>query len=221
MKTTLLTLHMSANENNVPAILEILQKNYSGKTMLASEGETTPFRVLIATVLSARNRDETTHKVVERLFAIYKSPWEIAQAPLKRLESLVRQSGFYHVKAARIKEISRIIDREYDGSVPKTMDELLKLPGVGRKTAGCVLVYAFQTPAIPVDTHVHRISNRLGWVKTKTPLKTEEALIRLIPRSKWMLVNELLVLHGKSICRPIGPQCAVCPVATRCARIGV
>jgi endonuclease III len=189
--------------------------------MLASQGHETPFRVLIATVLSARNRDETTLAVVKKLFMVYKTPQDIAGAPIKRLESLVRQSGFYHVKAARIKEISRIIVDKYGGGVPETMEGLLSLPGVGRKTAGCVLVYAFKKPAIPVDTHVHRISNRLGWVRTRTSEKTEIALMKIVPKGQWMLVNELLVLHGKSICRPINPLCRQCPVRRICPRVGV
>jgi endonuclease-3 len=176
----------------------------------------TPFQVLIATVLSARARDETIEVVAEGLFKKYSTPKALADAKLNDIKRLVKKSGFYHVKAARIKELARIIYKEHYDIVPDTMDDLIALPGVGRKTAGCVLVYSFNKPAIPVDTHVHRISNRLGLVKTTDPHKTEEALKRIVPEKQWVLVNDLFVHHGKTICKPGRPLCGQCSIIKYC-----
>jgi endonuclease-3 len=203
------------------ATLMILRKHYHGITMLGSFTDKSPFQILIATVLSARNRDSQTIKVVEKLFPKYPTAEKLAKAPLPVLEELVKRTGFYKVKAARIKELSKILVEKYGGKVPETMEELTSLPGVGNKTAGCTLVYAFNKAAIPVDTHVHRISNRLGWVKTKTPDKTQAALEAIIPKGHWNIVNEVLVLHGQNICAPISPKCSICPIYTHCRRVGV
>ena len=189
--------------------------------MLGSFSRNPPFYVLISTVLSARNKDEMTIKATRKLFAKYKTPKQIANAPLKKLEPLIKQSGFYKTKAKRIKEISKIILKKYKGKVPSTIEQLIELPGVGRKTAGCVIVYAFNKPAIPVDTHVHKVANRLGWVKTKTPEKTEQALMKIIPKRYWLDVNEVLVIHGQIICTPISPFCSKCTVRKYCPRIGI
>jgi endonuclease III len=185
-------------------------------SMLGSFSTETPFYVLISTVLSQRNRDESTIKVVKKLFEKYKTPEQLAAAPLNDVEQRIKQSGFYHTKAKRIKEISKILLEKYKGKVPANEEELLKLPGVGRKTAGCVLVYAYGKQAIPVDTHVHRISNRLGLVKTKTPEKTEIELMKIIPKKLWKYVNEVLVIHGQTICRPINPKCNECSITRYC-----
>jgi endonuclease-3 len=182
---------------------------------------TDPFRVLISTILSARTRDENTERVSERLFAVYKTPQEIARAPIRRLEKLVHSSGFYKVKAARIKEVSGQIACEFGGRVPDKMNDLLKLRGVGRKTANCVLVYAFKKPAIPVDVHVHRISNRLGWVKTKAPEETERELARIVPRRHWIVLNNLMVKYGRKVCTPKNPKCRECAIRAYCKRRGL
>ncbi|MBU1199092.1 MAG: endonuclease III [Nanoarchaeota archaeon] len=207
-------------KENIVQIIKILKKK-SEVSMLGQFSRNTPFYILISTVLSARNKDEMTMKATRKLFAVYKTPKQIAEAPLKKLEPLIKQSGFYKTKAKRIKEISKIIFEKYKGKVPKTMDELVALPGVGRKTAGCVMVYAFDEPAIPVDVHVHRISNRLGWVKTKTPEQTEQALMKLIPKKYWIDVNEILVIHGQTVCTPISPKCSECKIRKYCKRVGV
>lgn len=178
-----------------------------------------PFVVLISTILSQRTRDENTIKASNQLFTEYKTPRQIAAAPIERIEELIRPSGFYRVKAMRVKEVSRIIAEEYNGRVPSSLSELLQLPGVGRKTANCVLVYGFRKNAIPVDTHVHRISNRLGLVNTKTPEKTEEELRRIIPEEHWLELNELFVKFGQQVCRPIKPRCRECPVTAECASL--
>jgi len=175
-----------------------------------------PFKVLISTILSQRTRDENTIKASEKLFSIYSTPKQIANADKKELEKIIKSTGFYKVKAGRIKEVSKIIHEKYKDKVPKRIEELLKLPGVGRKTANCVLVYGYGKPAIPVDTHVHRVFNRLGIVKTKTPEQTEEKLRKIIPKKLWIEVNESFVRFGQKICQPIKPRCEICPVTKYC-----
>jgi len=176
-----------------------------------------PFVVLISTILSQRTRDENTYKATERLFAKYDTSSKMADAPLDDLMKLIYPVGFYRTKAARIREVAGIIDSRYKGVVPDDLEELLTLPGVGRKTANCVLVYGFRKPAIPVDTHVHRITNRLGLVKTKTPEETEEVLREMIPVEFWGDLNRLFVKFGQEICKPIGPSCEICPIEKECA----
>ncbi len=182
-----------------------------------SETDDTPFTVLIATVLSQRSRDENTYEAKRALFEKYPDAASIANAELSDIEELIKPAGVYRVKARRIRDISRIILDRYDGETPSTMEELLTLPGVGRKTANCVLVQSFDTPAIPVDTHVHRISNRMGWVRTDRPAETEEALRALIPRRHWIAINGLMVKHGRNICGPRRPRCEQCYVRQYCA----
>lgn len=173
--------------------------------------------ILIGTILSARTRDENTSAVVKKLFAKYKSARSLARAKLTDVEKIIKSTGFYHVKAKRIIEVASLIDSKYSGRVPDTLDELLKLPGVGRKTANCVLVYAFEKPAIPVDTHVHRISNRLGLVQTKTPEETELELMKKIPKKYWLKINDTFVMYGQNICKPISPMCDVCQIKKACS----
>ncbi|MBN2051967.1 endonuclease III [Candidatus Woesearchaeota archaeon] len=205
---------MIRNKDIITVIKTLKEK--SKLSMLGQFSREEPFYVLISTVLSARNKDDMTIIATKKLFAKYKTPKQIASAPLKKLEPLIKQSGFYKTKAKRIKEISRILLEKYKGKVPEDFDKLVELPGVGRKTAGCVMVYAFGKPAIPVDTHVHRISNRLGWVQTKTPEQTEQALMKIVPRNLWIDVNEVLVIHGQTICKPIRPWCDECKVSKYC-----
>lgn len=169
-----------------------------------------PFKVLISTILSQRTRDEMTDIASHQLFAKYPDARSIAAAPVSEIKRLIRPVGFYNQKAFNVKEVSRIILRNYDGEVPPVFDELMKLPSVGPKTANCVLVYGFGIPRIPVDTHVHRITNRLGLVKTKTPEETENALMNVVPRDCWIDLNGLLVRFGQNVCRPIGPKCTEC-----------
>ena len=181
------------------------------------EAETgSPLSILIGTILSARTRDENTSAVVKKLFTKYKSASSLAQAKLSNVEKIIKSTGFYHVKAKRIIEVASLIDSKYSGKVPDSLDELLKLPGVGRKTANCVLVYAFDKPAIPVDTHVHRISNRLGLVQTKTPEETEIELMKKIPKKYWLKINDTFVMYGQNICKPISPMCDVCQIKKEC-----
>ncbi len=175
-----------------------------------------PFKVLISTVLSQRTRDEVTEKASERLFGTYDTAASLAKADIDAIECLIKDVGFYRVKAARIKEISQILVNRYGGAVPDDMNELLTLPGVGRKTANCVLVYGFKKDAVAVDTHVHRISNRLGIVNTKRPDGTELQLMKIVERSDWQVLNELFISFGKDLCRPIGPKCDICGLSDLC-----
>lgn len=175
-----------------------------------------PYRVLIRTILSQRTRDDNTDRASAQLFSEYKTINDIADADPANLEDLIRPAGFYHVKAKRIVEVSRKLLDEFKGQVPDNIKGLLELPGVGRKTANCVLVYGFQIPAIPVDVHVHRISNRMGLVNTKTPEETEEELIKFVPREYWIELNDLMVQFGQTICRPQSPRHEECPLQELC-----
>jgi len=205
----------------IKPVLMTLRKHYKGLSMLGGIIPRTPFKILVSTVLSQRNRDVVTEKLVDRFFARYKTMEDVAGADLSEMGKVIRQSGFYMTKAKRIIAIAKIILDKYKGIVPDTEEELIALPGVGRKTANCVLVYAFGRQAIPVDTHVHRISNRLGWVKTKHPEETEARLRRIVPKKLWKLVNEVFVLHGQNICKPIKPLCDRCPIIKDCKRMGL
>ncbi|MGH1520998.1 MAG: endonuclease III domain-containing protein [Nitrosopumilus sp.] len=175
-----------------------------------------PFSILIGTILSARTKDESTTKVVKVLFSKYKNPKQLANAKISDVEKIIKSIGFYHVKSKRIIEVAKIIDSKYKGKVPDKLDTLIQLPGVGRKTANCVLVYAFEKPAIPVDIHVHRISNRLGLVETKKPEDTEQELMKKIDKKYWIEINDTFVMYGQNICKPISPMCNVCKIKRNC-----
>jgi endonuclease-3 len=175
-----------------------------------------PYNVLISTMLSQRSKDENTAIASEQLFKVYDTPESLASGDRRKIEKLIKPAGLYKAKAKNIQKVANILIDEYSSQVPKDIDEMVKLPGVGRKTANCVLVYGFNEPAIPVDTHVHRISNRLGWVSTKTPEQTEHALIRFLPKKYWIDINELLVRFGQEVCRPVGPKCTICPLNDIC-----
>ena len=180
------------------------------------EAECGPFQILVGTILSARTRDENTAEVSKRLFAKYPDPARLARAKKRDVERVIKSIGFYRVKAGRIIEVAKIIDGRYGGRVPRDLEKLVELPGVGRKTANCVLVYAFGEPAIPVDTHVHRISNRLGLVETRTPEETEAALAKKIPKKFWLEINDTFVMYGQNICRPVSPMCGRCRIRRSC-----
>ena len=175
-----------------------------------------PFSILIGTILSARTKDESTSRIVKDLFKVYKNSRQLANAKVKDVEKIIRSIGFYHVKARRIIEVAKIIDSKYNGKVPDDLEKLVELHGDGRKTANCVLVYAYEKPAIPVDIHVHRISNRLGLVQTKNPEETEFELMKIIPKKLWLDINETFVKYGQNICKPISPMCDVCKIKNFC-----
>ena len=183
---------------------------------LQTQEEEDPYKILIGTILSARTRDETTTQVIKMLFSEFKNPDELSRADLKDIKKLIQKIGFYNVKATRIKEVSKILVEKYNSNVPSNLEDLLTFPGVGRKTANCVLVYGFRKPAIPVDIHVHRISNRIGIVNTKKPDETEIDLQKSIDRRYWTGVNETFVTFGQNICLPIKPKCNLCHLTKIC-----
>ena len=180
-----------------------------------------PFRILVGTVLSARTKDETTAVVTEQLFKRISKPQDLIAIDISELEQLIYKTGFYKTKARYLKQLSRKLIDEYDSSVPNTIDELVKLPGVGRKTANLVVITAFGKPGICVDTHVHRIVNRWGYVKTRAPDMTETELRKKLPKRFWEMINERLVAFGKQVCKPIRPLCDKCSLSEICPKIGV
>ncbi|HSL13597.1 MAG TPA: endonuclease III [Nitrososphaeraceae archaeon] len=204
--------------NRMETTLNYLE-NLSRRTALKElqiEEDNDPFKILIGTMLSARSRDETTSKIVRKLFQKYKNVLELANADLNDIKSIIFSIGFYNTKSERIKQVSQIIVEKFHGIVPTKIEDLLTLPGVGRKTANCVLVYAFNKPAIPVDIHVHRISNRIGIVKTQNVKKTEEELIKIVDKEYWLILNNIFVTYGQNICLPIGPKCQICSLKGIC-----
>jgi endonuclease-3 len=175
-----------------------------------------PYQVLVSCMISLRTRDETTAAASERLFHIAKTPEDMTLLSEEEIERLIKPANYYRTKAKNIRKISHILIDEYGSRVPETIDELLKLPGVGRKTANIVVVFGHGKPGMPIDTHCHRIPNRLGWVHTKTPEQTERELRKLIPRTHWMKFNDIFVTFGQNICKPIRPLCGICPVTKYC-----
>ncbi len=175
-----------------------------------------PSRILIGTILSQRTRDERTTLATERLFSRFKDAAELARAKEAEVRDLIRPAGFYNMKAKSIIKVAKQLVEEFGGEVPSEVEALMSLPSVGRKTANCVLVYGFDKPAIPVDTHVHRISNRLGLVATKTPEETEAALVKGVPKRYWLELNDLFVRFGQTTCKPVGPRCGECTLKARC-----
>jgi endonuclease-3 len=190
-------------------------------TLAAVERERDPFRLLVACVISLRTKDEVTAAASARLFAVAATPAALAALPAAEVGRLIFPAGFYNTKARQLREIARRIAAGHGGAVPPSLDALLALPGVGRKTANLVLGLGFGIPAICVDTHVHRISNRLGLVRTTTPEQTEHALAAVLPQRHWIDINDLLVTFGQHVCRPTSPRCSTCPLAARCPRAGV
>jgi endonuclease III len=209
------TLHRIIQDAN-RAVEKARQADPTALQEISDSTNGDPFRVLIATVLSQRTKDQVTGQASTRLFRKYPGPKQLAKSDTRTVSRLIYPVGFYKTKAKVIKRIAKIILTKYAGKVPSEMDQLLDLPSVGRKTANCVLVYGFKQPAIPVDTHVHRIFNRIGVVTTKTPEETEQELTRIVDKSDWLPLNEVFVTFGKMICKPIGPKCQVCPLTDRC-----
>lgn len=201
-------------------VLDILEGCYDLHPM----GELTrgnPYKVLVACVLSLRTRDEVMIPASERLFAVADTPQKMVKLSSEAIAELVFPVGFYKTKAQSIVDFSRKLLEDYGGQVPDTIEELLKLKGVGRKTANLVVGLGHGLPAICVDTHVHRICNRLGYVVSKTPDETEMMLREKLPPRYWSVINTIMVLHGQQTCKPIGPRCDICPVASLCAKVDV
>ena len=189
---------------------------------ISDDSREDPFQVLVSTMLSAQTRDPVTHEASMRLFRVARTPRTLAALPPARLQRLIYPVSFYRVKMRHLKEACRQIVERFGGRVPNRMEDLLTLPGVGRKTANLVMILSHASREnICVDTHVHRIANRLGWVRTKTPDQTEQALYRIVPRRFWPLVNLYLVTWGQNVCRPVYPRCRACGVASLCPKIGV
>ena len=188
---------------------------------LIAEASDSPFKVLISCILSLRTQDSTTAQASRRLFALADSPENMVRLSAKKIEQVIFPVGFYRTKAKTILEICRNLNENYRGRVPDEIDELIKFKGVGRKTANLVVTLGYNKPGICVDTHVHRISNRWGYIKTSTPEKTEAALRQKLPKQYWIEYNDLLVSFGQQLCRPISPLCSQCPVAKYCSQIGV
>jgi len=200
-------------ENRIIKVIRELKKAIKEPAVISNAD---PFKVLISTVLSQRTRDENTKKASEQLFARYNTPQELAKAEIKHVMSLIKPSGFYRVKAKRIINISKELVKRFNATVPHDKEDLLSLPGVGLKTAACVRVYAHNIPDLPVDTHVRRIANRLGLVKTSTPESTEKELKKLVPKRYWIEINNLFVKHGQKTCAPIKPKCLGCVIKKYC-----
>lgn len=179
------------------------------------------FKILVSTLLSLRTQDATTEAASKRLFAVARTPKALLRLNPEKIEKLIYPVGFYRTKARTLREVCRLLLERHGGQVPDTMEELLALPGVGRKTANLVMTVGHRKPGICVDTHVHRISNRWGLVKTRTPDETEMALRRILPKRYWIDYNDLLVCYGQNLCQPVSPKCSVCKIRVYCPRIGV
>jgi len=206
--------------------LQIERVNAGGEkepavTTVAENYSREPWAVLVSTILSLRTKDDVTLESSRRLLAKAPGPAELFAMSEDQAARLAYPSGFYRTKAANLKKIAAILLEQYNGEVPADMDALLALPGVGRKTANLVLIEAFDLPGICVDVHVHRISNRCGWMRTKTPEETEMTLREILPKKYWKGINALLVLYGQNLCRPVSPHCSRCVIKTHCKRIGV
>lgn len=200
---------------------EAYKKNNAPSVTLISALKKTPYHILISTLISLRTKDQVTLEASMRLFEKADSIEELAKLSENKIAQLIYPCGFYKTKAARMIEICKILLTTNCGNIPDEIDELVKLPGVGRKTANLVVILGFNKPGICVDTHVHRISNRIGWVKTKTPEETEFALRKLLPAEYWRTINDYFVSYGQTICTPISPHCSVCKLNTVCHKNNV
>jgi len=214
-------VHLKCNFQKKFNLIKKMNQNVEDNTRTAlkdesQKNEKDPFRVLITTILSQRTRDENTRQASQKLFLKYPDVESLSKANVKEVERLIHRAGFYRTKARSIISLSKILVDSYKGEVPRDFNELLTLPSVGHKTANCVLVYGFHVPAIPVDIHVHRISNRLGIVNTNNPEETELKLRNQIERKFWIEINEEFVKFGQNICKPVKPKCVICDLKKCC-----
>ena len=212
-------------DQHINNIVKILKKELKVGTLpivshLAAD-QRDPFVILISTLLSLRTKDEVTALATERLFKLASTPREMLKVHAKKIAKTIYPVGFYRVKAHTIHHVCRELIKRFDSRVPDNLEELLGIKGVGRKTANLVISLAYGKPGICVDTHVHRITNRLGYVKTKTPDETEFALREKLPRRHWIIYNTLMVAFGRKTCKPVSPLCSICPIRIYCARAGV
>jgi len=211
-------------QKNISKIMQILEKyfNFSERTTLnRMRKKPDAFKILISCLLSLRTKDKNTEKVSKRLFKVANTHEKILKLPIKKLEKLIYSSGHYKKKAQTLKHVSSELIKRFKGKVPDTKERLLSIKGIGPKTANIVLSFAFDKKVLPIDTHCHRIPNRLGWVKTKTPEQTEKELEKILPKKHWKEFNGVFVLFGKTICQPISPFCSKCPVRGYCKRVGI
>lgn len=208
---------------NIDKIVEILKeaKQPQSDFVQLMDSFKDPFIVLIACILSLRTNDRTTYPATLRMLELGNTPADFAKVDVDELSKAIYPVGFYKNKAEQIIELSKVLVEKYDSKVPDTIEELIKFKGVGRKTANLVLSEGFCKPAICVDVHVHRIFNRLGYIKTKTPEETEVELRKKLPKKHWIDINSLLVTHGQNVCKPIKPLCSICPIYGYCERVGV
>ncbi len=205
----------------IPILRQEVKKYVEPAVTQISKQEKDPFKVLISTVLSFRTKDETTLPASRRLFAVADTPQDMIKLTEEQIAELIYPVGFYRQKAKYVLSICHDLITKYNGKVPDTIEELLTLKGVGRKAANLVVTVGYGKPGICVDTHVHRISNRWGYVKTKNPDETEFALRQVLPKEYWIEYNELLVVFGQNVCTPISPKCSQCPISQYCKKIGV
>ena len=211
-------------QENIKKIMEILKSKFPSHektTLNRMRNNPDAFRILISCLLSLRTQDKNTEKASSKLFAVATSPEGILALPDAELENLIFSSGHYKKKSRTLKHVSEIILKEFNGKVPETKEELMSIKGIGPKTANIVLAFAFGEEVIPVDVHVHIVSNRLGWVNTKTPEKTEKELEKILPKEYWKDFNAIFVQFGKEICITISPKCSACPINNYCQKIGV
>lgn len=215
---------MEEKNKRIIKIMETLKKVYPSHTKTTlnrMRDRPDAFKILISCLLSLRTQDKNTEIASNNLFAVADTPEQILKLPMKKLEKLIFSSGHYKKKARTIKHVSEIILKDYKGKVPDSREELESIKGIGPKTANIVLAFAFGKNVLPIDTHCHRIPNRLGWVKTKTPVQTEIELGKILPEKYWTDFNAIFVQFGKTICVPISPFCSKCPIEKFCPKIGV
>jgi endonuclease-3 len=215
---------LNASQKEISFIMDTLEKRYfrSRKpTLRRTSKEITPFQILISCLISLRTKDENTEKVSARLFETAKTPEELSKINIRRLEKLVYSSGYYKKKARIIKSVSKEILNRFNGKVPDNKEDLLSIKGIGQKTANIVLAFAYNKDYIPIDTHCHRIPNRLGWIKTKNADETEKEIIKILPKKYWKEFNTVIILFGQDICLAVSPRCSICPIKEYCKKIGV
>lgn len=211
-------------QKTIESIMKILQSYYPSHektTLNRMRNNPNAFKILISCLLSLRTQDKNTKIASKKLFEVADTPKEIIKLPIKKIERLIYSSGYYKNKARTIKHVSKILIEKFNGKVPKTREELMSIKGIGPKTANIVLAFAYGKKVLPIDTHCHRIPNRLGWIKTKKPEQTEAELKKILPKKYWTDFNAIFVQFGKTICVPISPKCSTCPINRYCPRIGV
>jgi endonuclease-3 len=215
---------MNGNLKNIEPIMNILSKVYYSNektTLNRMRKKPDAFKILISCLLSLRTQDKNTEKASKQLYEVANTPQEIIKLPIEKLEKLIFSSGHYKKKARVLQSVSKDLIERFNSKVPDKKDELLSIKGIGPKTANIVLAFAFGKDVLPIDTHCHRIPNRLGWVQTKTPEQTEKELEKVLPRKHWKEFNAIFVQFGQTICRPISPLCSKCPINKYCPKINV